>query len=741
MNSPKMRSKLARAVVKYLEESPEFPFARLENAVSEERVDILDIVVHPQLPQDRTVAILHEEPIRILFAPDDSLAPSVYSRRENFPHNLVHTNYSSDADGLCLCMWEERWQELRSGLTPQALIERIRQWFTRTATGELHQDGQPLEPLLPATAHTLIVPSGPPAPVWMLSYVNQHEKRWTVAVAISADGVPIPNPPRFSVLAIETAPVVHGAVRQRPSSLAGVCALFADLGTDLKISLRDRLLAPANLQNAHQRYMLLILKIPKVREAGGAVMGWDYWAFMPDETLAQVGEALGCTYHDPETKITGARVVAGTDEGLASIRLDHWRVVERLNRATARAYAGTRAAGDLRFVGIGAGAVGSNVIIGTVRAGAGTWIIIDDDIVLPHNTVRQFQGDRCVGFGKAQTLSIEANAILEEVGAVGHIRADVLNPGEQAAFIMEHVHNADVVIDFSASPAVLGHVSDYEAMRRAASIFLNPEGTDLVLLAEDTGRALRLDEIEAQYFLALTQNPALTGHLSSARLDFVRYANACQDLSRPVPPWQVHVLSGIASGQVVGLSAELAALAKIWRLDPGTAAISYVSLAIAPVQRREAGGWRVSVTEEALQSMARLRLAALPQETGGVLIGSFDLTRRVLHIVTALPAPADSTQNPTYFVRGTENLKQEVARLAGASMGILGYLGEWHSHPDRASARPSRDDEGVFAYLSRHIGPTGTPYLMAICGSNETWFRLGVDAEARGEFAIGVADG
>ena len=248
MNFPEMRSALARGVVKYLEEAPEFPFARLESAVSEGRLDVLDIVVQPQLPQNRAVVILHEEPIRILFAPDNSLAPSIYSRREDFPHNLVHTNYSQDADGLCLCIWEERWHELSRGLTPQTLIERVRQWFRRTATGELHQDGQPLEPLLPASAHTLIIPSGPPATVWTLAYVNQHEKRWTVAVAASADGVPIANPPQFSVLAIETAPVVHGAVRQRPNSLAGVCALFADLGTDLKVFLRDWLLTPACLQ-------------------------------------------------------------------------------------------------------------------------------------------------------------------------------------------------------------------------------------------------------------------------------------------------------------------------------------------------------------------------------------------------------------------------------------------------------------------------------------------------------------
>ncbi len=117
-------------------------------------------------------------------------------------------------------------------------------------------------------------------------------------------------------------------------------------------------------------------------------------------------------------------------------------------------------------------------------------------------------------------------------------------------------------------------------------------------------------------------------------------------------------------------------------------------------------------------------------------VGSFNLSRRIAHVLAALPAPPDSAQTPTYFIRGTKDLKPMVDGLATASAGILGYLGEWHSHPDGARARPSGDDETVYAYLAGHIGPTGAPYLIAICGRGETWFRLGWEGRTLGELVM-----
>ncbi len=736
MHVQSVRSDRARAVINYIAESPDHPYARIVAVTIDGDYDVVDLVVEPELPQHRAVAIVPEEPIRLRFPIDDQRPPNVHSRREGFPFDQVHTNYAPDSDGLCLCIWEENWNELRRALSAQALVERIRTWFTRMATGALHQEGQSLEPLLPASAHRLIIPPGPPAEDWTISGAQQQEGRWTIAVEPrSADSKDVEGL-SFSVLTIQFAPRVHGALHARPRYLEELCSLAQVLGTDLIAAMRGWLLGVDRRQAADTRSLLLILTIPKQRETGEAIETWEVLAFMPNARLSQLGEALGCTLFDPRTRVTVARVPAGQPADLASIGLDHWSVIRRLDRATARVYAGSTAEHDCQLVAIGAGAIGSNVVVGTVRAGIGIWTIIDNDIVLPHNTVRQFQRNNAVGVPKAVALKVDAETVLAENGTAHFIWADVLNPGETAEQIRDSMKCADLVVDFSASPAVVGFLGDQSEIRRAASFFFNPDGSDLVILAEDGARSLRLDEIEAQYFLAVGADGRLAGHLRGARLDFIRYANACQDLTRPLPPWQVQTLSGLGSGQLVALIEESNALAKVWRLDVQTGAIVPAEVSVAAVERRVVDDWRFTVSAAALQSMRRLRAEAAPNESGGILIGTFDLSRRVAHVVAGLPAPPDSVQKPTYFVRGSKHLKPIVDALATASAGVLVYLGEWHSHPDNARPRPSADDEKVYAHLARHIGPTGAPYLMAICGKDETWFRLGREDRVRGETAI-----
>jgi integrative and conjugative element protein (TIGR02256 family) len=90
-----------------------------------------------------------------------------------------------------------------------------------------------------------------------------------------------------------------------------------------------------------------------------------------------------------------------------------------------------------------------------------------------------------------------------------------------------------------------------------------------------------------------------------------------------------------------------------------------------------------------------------------------------------LPAPPDSCQSPTYFVRGKKYLKPIVDEIGRRSAGAITYLGEWHSHPDGAIVGPSDDDENVFAYLKSHLDPPESPYLMVICGKRQVWLRAG----------------
>ena len=718
------RTARARQLVAYICDAADATFAHIDSVGTDKAgsYDIVDLTVEPQLTQDRVVAVEYREPVRLMFWADDDRPPTVLSRREDFPLDLAHTSFEQDVHGRCLCIWEENWHDLRRGLTPEALIERIRNWFARTASGTLHQAGQPLEPLLPVVAHTLVIPAGPPPAAWHVVHATKRDEIWTVV----ADSKPLEDAqglPQFPLFVLELPPQVHGALRVRPHSLQELAELIAPMGVDLGQALGDWLVKSEQLQ-AVQRHPLMIVMLPKQREVQGPVEAWEAWAFMPTATLGELGEKLGRTYRGEGETASIRLVPAATPPEMPEVLLAGWRVVQRLDRAAARRFAGNPATSDRTLVAVGAGAIGSNVIVGTMRAGVGTWTTIDDDMVLPHNTVRQAQTNRMIGFGKAMTARVLADDVLAEEGC-HDIQANLLRPGDAAEAVAKALGGADMVMDFSASPSVLGRLADDKTIKRAASCFFNPSGNDLVLLAEDGGRQLRLDEIEAQYFLATVANPELKDHLSSARVDFIRYANACQDLSRPLPPWQVQTLCGIAGGRILAMLEEPKAVAQVWRLDVETAAVRPVSLPLTETHCHAFDGWRLTVTGEVLRRMQALRQRAAPNETGGVLIGSFDAGRGTVHIVAALPAPADSRQAPTYFVRGARELKAAIDAIAQQSAGALGYVGEWHSHPDSAAARPSSDDEAVFSYLQTHLGPPGTPYVMAICGREETWLRAG----------------
>ncbi|WBO22500.1 Mov34/MPN/PAD-1 family protein [Sphingomonas abietis] len=730
-----MRSRLARSVVRYLTEAADHPYAKLIDARRDDALDIIDVEVEPELAQHRKVAIAGHEPVRIIFAGEDDAAPHFRSLREDFPIGEVHTNLNRGADGLGLCIWEENWHDLSRTLTGQMLIERIRSWFSLMASGRLHGEDQPLEPLISAVSHTIVIPAGVVAGPWHVHHLIKDRGVYTLIMSETASTEAVES--SFAIFHRELPPQVHRGLADRPYSLGDLNDLLNSLGVDLVAELTEWLTAPEQTSKATERQLLLMLAIPMQRTAEGPVEGVEVWVYTVGDTLAALGEKLGATF----TQMVGAsRLTAkvllqsGSKPDLSEIPLPGWRVVQRLNRRTARIYAATLRTEDAKLVAIGAGAIGSNVVSNTVRAGIGQWTVIDDDSVLPHNTVRQTQIDLSVGFPKAKVLCRDANRILAE-DSVSAIVADVLDPGDQADGISAAYAEADVVVDFSASPAVVGHLSD-QTIRRAASFFFSPDGSDLVLLAEDGDRRHRLDELEAQYFFNVASDPFLDGHLAAARADRIRYANACQDLSRPLPPWRVQMLSGLAGGQLIDLVDLPDPAMRVWRLDPSSGGLLPVILPVDTVHRFGDGPIRATVTQSVVDAMRDHREKAAPNETGGVLVGTFDFVRGVVHVLGVIPAPSDSRQAPTYFIRGAKDLEPLVQVLGTATAGRLQYVGEWHSHPDGAAARPSADDEKVFEHLRSHLDPVGAPFVMMICGATDTWLRAGWDERGRLEGVI-----
>ena len=149
--------------------------------------------------------------------------------------------------------------------------------------------------------------------------------------------------------------------------------------------------------------------------------------------------------------------------------------------------------------------------------------LVDPDIFLPHNLARQQLTGHALGYSKAQTLAHDLNTLFEESIAVPKV-IDVLTSGGHEHLIEEY-QKSQVILEMSASVPVARYLAnDVSSLVRRLSLFLNPDGTDLVLLVEDSARKHRLDDLEMQYYVELTRSPELSEHLFKQGKP-IRYGN------------------------------------------------------------------------------------------------------------------------------------------------------------------------------------------------------------------------
>jgi integrative and conjugative element protein (TIGR02256 family) len=320
-------------------------------------------------------------------------------------------------------------------------------------------------------------------------------------------------------------------------------------------------------------------------------------------------------------------------------------------------------------------------------------------------------------------MQILGNNILEEQAITGAIVADILKPQGKQEQIDESIQGSEMILDFSASVPVARHLSALGIGPRRASAFLNSDATDVVVLTEDLERKIPLDCLEMQYYRGILSMPELMGHLAEGNMGRVRYAQSCRDLTSTIPEELVGLHSAIVARGVRSAAENSSASISVWRSSPN---MSVTAVTIIPSAVREValGDWRIRTDEILVERLKSLRRDRLPNETGGVLIGSFNLERKIIYIVDTVPSPPDSTEWPVLYIRGCEGLPERIESIQEATLGMLQYVGEWHSHPNGCSTEPSNDDLKVFSWLTGHMSGDGLPAVMSIVGEAEamSWF-------------------
>jgi hypothetical protein len=531
----------------------------------------------------------------------------------------------------------------------------------------------------------------------------------------------------LTVMAFALPPQVMTSIRRLPRTLESLAAELAPTGLKLLDEIKERLKAWTGIADDGARRMAgrlaIVVGLPMTTEGGRGAD--DFRAFITTNTAGEIGVLLG-VLHANNSNVGKGYVRAFPEAPIAGAALPvaPAQVHFAFGRDLAASISGNAVADRRKAVMIGAGSLGSQLGMDLAREGAFDWTIVDGDALLPHNMARHALLADEIGAPKANALARQISALLNEGQSA--IVAGVLAPNADQRKVLDAAYAAaSVIIDASASVGVARHLSDLPFAARRVCAFFNPSGTAVVLLTEDARRDITLRDLEAQYHRLILTEPSLADHLDASQ-GGVRYSGSCRSLTNRIPATRAALLSALAARGIADSLSSDDAKVMVWTLG-ADGSVSVLQRNGEPVTRAEICAWHVSYDRGFLHQLSVLRDERLPNETGGAIVGIADFSRQALHLAHAFPQPEDSLGSPTRFERGVVGLAQSIDDAGRRSMHQVRYLGEWHSHPRYANARPSDTDIAQLAYLGGELAADGLPGLMAIAAHYGDFSLLSFD--------------
>ena len=594
-----------------------------------------------------------------------------------------------------------------------------------TAKNSLHADDQPLEPLFVSSQGELILPSD-----YNINTSDSELLSVTIVDTRNIQPVFIAEYPKnvdenqsslkFVATSFKSTPQPHGIVHRAPADLLELHDYLNQGNINLIPKLRSRLIEWKKKYKEIDilgTRLILVIYLPKTRNGAPKPEETEVCAFLTTETIRKIGIEIGLWVD------TGSylRYLVPIDWGKKgnNIQLCMLNTHSSFSRKLGTHLNGLSSEVSKNITVIGLGALGSQIFKNMIRAGQGQWTLIDKDILLPHNLARHALDGFSIGFPKVHSLAVKANKTVDGDPIADWIVVDVINPPESQETlkkIKEAFSTADIILDISASIAVARYlVHDVDSQTRRISLFLNPKGTDVTILAEDLERETTLDSLEMQYYRHIINEDCLEGLLQIEPEHF-RYSNSCSDVSAIIPQDYVAMHAAICSRVIHQLISNDQPLLSIWRINTDQFSVQKHSFPVEKTIKYEKDEWRLYTDVGFIKKIHEERKKKLPNETGGVLIGSYDMQRKFVYVVDYLPSPPDSKEWPTHYIRGCQGLRSKIEKIQQHTTNQIMYVGEWHSHPPNCSVKLSQDDQEVFNWIKDHMTANGLPPLMLIVG-------------------------
>lgn len=663
------------------------------------------------------------ETLAIAVNPRLRVPVTVHALRQDFP-GLSHLHRSTPGMPKVLCLYDVGWSGIERIWTAKRFLERMFWWLRQSSELRLHRDDQPLEQLFYTSPFQLILPAID------LTKLASGECKLRIEITDSSDKVTLRavvdsdvsnKQSSYKLINIMVPPVEPSSVVMFPTNLGELHDQLVEWGGELSQQLADSVREAGSqgftkASQGDKQGILILAWVPRLRN--GEVERMDVKGYMLETNLFDLAASFEMLAPPTPQGIYYPVVQLGgyTGEIWKGLGVLPVEVRASLNAEFARDLSAVDPATAM-FKGVlaGTGALGGMLADIWTRLAWGTWTYVDPDLLLPHNVVRHIAGDNFVGFRKADVLRMMMGHIYPAEPLPTAISKDILADDER---IHEAIEHADLLVDATTTLAAPRDLALRDHKARIASVFLSPSGMSNIILLEDSERTQRIDALEGQYYRAVLSSQWGESHLMN-HLGDRWVGGGCRDVSFRMSNENIHVHAGLVSRRLRKAVIQPEAQILICVMDEESGSVESLQVKVYPVTCATVGKWTIKYDVGFTDKIKAQRLSALPNETGGSLLGITDMKTKIIVLVDILPPPPDSESSPTHFIRGKDGQLEALKRVHGLTAGIVDYVGDWHSHPNGCSVQPSADDRILLATLVRKMQVEDLPAVMMIVSNND----------------------
>lgn len=644
-----------------------------------------------------------EEPIlvRISLKNYPEQAPAILSDRKDFPkNNLPHLYYTPEGEPAVLCLVRDSLNQWFATVTMADFLLVGSQWFYKAAIGKLLDDNDEFDPvrLEKNTAgkhiykYTMLsqivenderlLPKFPMALMLSCLYKKKESDNFTFK---SITAVPLLG---LSDIKETTKKALRGIYSANDS--ANVLPLSSLLVWDPNVTVENQYSTnlPTNYGQLKQYLSFrginiadMLKGVDKGKALLSRIVPVIHAVRRPKKLIGYPEKYEFFTYvlYVPEGGLQSM-----TDDAEISI-LSH---TEPFSSELAQTLSNEKRIQSSLYVGVGS--LGSKILLHDARTGKNKIGAVDNDKFEQHNLARHSLFSRNIGDNKAEAIIDEIKEFYELETTVDLVAF----PKYVSELSEDEIREYDNIIDTTASQQVMQHF----AMRnlpdtlRYSRCELVDDGQIGLLYKEGAQRNPRIDDLF--YTACYLSNEDDDLHIwrrndADREPTVLNIGLGCNSITTVMADdlisFHASAFSQLLANENELLKENSGLLyLNICRRSSGFPAISnkYFRIdAFEVLECQAKSGWQLRLFPGTTRKLLRQCKKFGSKETGGILIGVANYKTKVIYVFDIVPEPGDSHGTPVAFTRGIRGLPELVDQIKYNTGEIIGYIGEWHTHP------------------------------------------------------------